>query len=311
MKKILNTLCIVLWAIGVQAADAAYFPISVRIADVAEPFPSAGAIQLTNKLNMVLTQQGIASLDENGQFALTAFVVPQTKTILPGPPTQYIEEMEVTFYVVDGVNQLVFASTSQIVKAIGTTEGRCYMDAIKKINPSSPEMKKFIDAGIQKIVAYYDAEAERIFNEVKIKAEMHEYEAALAQVTTFPSQSRRYKEACQLTLEVFKQYQDYVCSSNLQKARSEWAQEQNAFGAEAAGHYIEQIYPDAACYKEAQALYKEIHDKVLADWKFEMKQYQDGVDLESQRIEAARQVGIEYGKHQPQQKFNVEFLRGL
>ena len=59
------------------------------------------------------------------------------------------------------------------------------------------------------------------------------------------------------------------------------------------------------------ALYKEIKGKVLDDWKFEMKQYQDGVDIQKLQIDAARQVGIAYGNHQPNQNTNIEFLRTL
>ena len=61
MKKIFVFLMIATMGIGVKAAELAYFPNRVEIADVGEPFPSAGAIQLTNKLNMLLTKQGIAS----------------------------------------------------------------------------------------------------------------------------------------------------------------------------------------------------------------------------------------------------------
>ena len=58
-------------------------------------------------------------------------------------------------------------------------------------------------------------------------------------------------------------------------------------------------------------LYSEIKGKVLDDWKFEMKKYQDGIDLEKQRIEAARQIGVAYGTHQPAQTTSIEFLRSI
>ena len=60
----------------------------------------------------------------------------------------------------------------------------------------------------------------------------------------------------------------------------------------------ENIYPDAKCYKEGMDLYREIKDKVLDDWKFVMKIYQDGVDIEKERIKAWRDVGVAYGNHQ-------------
>jgi hypothetical protein len=42
-----------------------------------------------------------------------------------------------------------------------------------------------------------------------------------------------------------------------------------------------------------------------------MKKYQDGVDLEKQRIDAMRQVGVAYGQHQPNQNTKIEFVRTL
>ena len=76
------------------------------------------------------------------------------------------------------------------------------------------------------------------------------------------------------------------------------------------GEYLAKILPDAGCYGDAMALYKEIKGKVLDDWKFEMKIYQDGVDLEKQRIEAARAIGVAYGEHQPNKEVNIDFIRG-
>jgi hypothetical protein len=58
-------------------------------------------------------------------------------------------------------------------------------------------------------------------------------------------------------------------------------------------------------------LYQEIKGKVLDDWKFEMKKYQDGVDIQKLQIDAARQIGVSYGNHQPTQTTNIEFLRTL
>ena len=104
---------------------------------------------------------------------------------------------------------------------------------------------------------------------------------------------------------------DNECNIYLAAARQAWAAEQNAKGAAAAGEYLMNILPDAGCYDEAMELYREIKGKVLDDWKFEMKKYQDGVDLEKQRIDAMRQVGVAYGNHQPAQTTSIEFLRTL
>ena len=99
---------------------------------------------------------------------------------------------------------------------------------------------------------------------------------------------------------------------NLAAARNAWAADQTSKGATKAGEYLVNILPDAGCYDEAMKLYNEMKTKLLDDWKFEkMKVHQDTINLESQRIEASRQVGVAYGNHQPQQKTTIEFLNTL
>ncbi|MCQ2341868.1 MAG: hypothetical protein MJZ75_00030 [Paludibacteraceae bacterium] len=309
MKRFL-TLCSVLCTACIcLIAQTEFMPLTVAVEDLTEPFPETAKVQVANKLNQLLAQNGIASLDNNGQFVLTVFMVPQDKDVLPGPPMQIIESMDATFYVADVAQKIVLSTASQTIKGVGRSETRAYMDALKHLNTNSPAMAKFIQDGKNKIIAYYDSEAPRIIKEAMALSEMHEYERALSMVMVIPSQCKHYDEAIKSGLAIFHAYQDYQCVQNLQKARMAWAAEQNATGAHKAGVYLAEIYPDAACYGEAMDVYKEIKAKVLDDWKFEMKKYQDSVDLEKQRIDAARQVGIAYGNHQQPVSTNIGFLR--
>jgi len=290
-------------------AQTEYLPLTVAVEDLVEPYPTTAKVQITNKLNQMLTQQGMASLDNNGQFVLTAFMIPQDKEVLPGPPMQIIETMNANLYIADVVQKTVLATMEQTVKGIGRDETRAYMDGIKHLNTTSPAVAKFIQEGKNKIIAYYDSEAPRIMIEARTLSEMHQYEHALYLVTAIPAQCKHYNDAIKASLDIFHAYQDYACNQLLQQARMAWAAEQNKVGAEHAGQYLGQIYPDAGCYNEAMELYKEIKAKVLEDWHFQMKIYQDQVDLEKQRIEAARQVGIAYGNHQQPVTTYMGFLR--
>ena len=55
---------------------------------------------------------------------------------------------------------------------------------------------------------------------------------------------------------------------------------------------------------------EQIAQKVLEDEKRdianEMKNHDDKVDLEKQRIEAARAVGVAYGQNQPKQSYDFK-----
>lgn len=245
-----------------------------------------------------------------GQFVLTVTTTPLDKDIIAGPPMKISEKMEMNLYIVDAYAKTIFSSTSFTVRGLGETENKCYLNAISRMPLQTPQIAQFIQEGKEKIIGYYDHEGEALIKKAQYLAKQKKYDEALFWVALIPQQSKHYDAALAAGQAIYQQYINNECNVNLAAARQAWAAHQNADGATAAGEFLAKILPDAACYGDAMALYKELKGKVLDDWKFEMKQYQDGVDLEKQRIEAARAVGVAYGTHQPSKEVNIEFIRG-
>ena len=311
MKRIYSFLFAALLSTTLFAAETAFLPISVMAGDNVESFPAGAQALIENKLTQVLTRNGIAGLDYTGQFVLTVTTTPLDKDVIAGPPAKIAERMEMNLYIVDVLAKKVFASTSIKVRGLGETETKCYLNAISNMPLQSPELAKFIEEGKQKIIAYYDHETDNLIKQAQFLAKQKKYEEALSIVTIVPQQSAKYDAAMNCGLEIYQQYINNECDINLAKARQAWAAQQDAFGAAAAGEYLEKILPDAGCYGDAMALYKEIKGKVLDDWKFEMKLYQDDVDVKKLQINASKEVGVAYGKNQPKQNTTIEFLRGM
>lgn len=310
MKRIFS-ICIAALMSAAMMAQTEYLPISVYAADDSESFPQGAKAMIENKLTQLLTKNGIAGLDYLGQFVLTVTTTPLDKDIIAGPPAKIAEKMEMNLYIVDAYAKTVFSSTSFTVRGLGETENKCYLNAISHMPLQTPQVTQFISDGKRKIVAYYDHEGEALIKKARFLAKQKDYEQALYLVSLIPQQSRHYDAALTAGLEIYQQQIDNECNIYLAAARQAWAAEQNAKGAAAAGEYLANILPDAGCYDEAMALYREIKGKVLDDWKFEMKKYQDGIDIQKLQIDAARQVGIAYGTHQPSQNTSIEFLRTL
>lgn len=311
MKKIFSIFVAALMSATMLAVETQYLPISVYAADDSESFPQGAKAMMENKLTQLLTRNGIAGLDYMGQFILTVTTTPLDKDVIPGPPAKISEKMEMNLYIVDAYAKTIFSSTSLTVKGLGETENKCYLNAISHMPLQSPQMTQFIEEGKAKIIEYYDHEGEALLKRAAYLAGQKNYEEALFIVSLIPQQSKHFDAALAAGLDIYQQYIDNQCNINLAAARVAWAAEQNSKGAYAAGEYLANILPDAGCYEEAMELYKEIKAKVLDDWKFEMKKYQDGVDIEKLRIDAARQVGVAYGTHQPAQTTSIEFLRTL
>ena len=310
MRKLFSICAAALMSATMFAAETEFLPISVYAADNSENFPEGAKAMIENKLTQLLTRNGIAGLDYMGQFVLTVTTTPLDKDIIAGPPMKISEKMEMNLYIVDAYAKTIFSSTSFTVRGLGETENKCYLNAISRMPLQTPQIAQFIQEGKEKIIGYYDHEGEALIKKAQYLAKQKKYDEALFWVALIPQQSKHYDAALAAGQAIYQQYINNECNVNLAAARQAWAAHQNANGAAAAGEFLAKILPDAACYDDAMALYKEIKGKVLDDWKFEMKQYQDGVDLEKQRIEAARAVGVAYGTHQPSKEVNIDFIRG-
>ena len=310
MRKLFSICAAALMSATMFAAETQFLPISVYAADNSENFPEGAKAMIENKLTQLLTRNGIAGLDYMGQFVLTVTTTPLDKDIIAGPPMKISEKMEMNLYIVDAYAKTIFSSTSFTVRGLGETENKCYLNAISRMPLQTPQIAQFIQEGKEKIIGYYDHEGEALIKKAQYLAKQKKYDEALFWVALIPQQSKHYDAALAAGQAIYQQYINNECNVNLAAARQAWAAHQNADGATAAGEFLAKILPDAACYGDAMALYKELKGKVLDDWKFEMKQYQDGVDLEKQRIEAARAVGVAYGTHQPSKEVNIDFIRG-
>lgn len=308
MKRHFLTIALALMSLTLFAANTTYLPISVYVGDLVEPFPEGAKALMESRLTQVLTKNGVAGMSYQGQFALTVAAVPIDKDILPGPPSKISEKLEVNLFIVDVYNKTIFASTSVTARGIGENENKAYVDAIKRMPVQNKDIAAFVEEGKQKIVGYYDAKAEQMIQKARALAMQKDYGQALNIVSLIPEECKYYNDALAAGVEIYQQYLDNECNINLAAARQAWAAEQNSKGAQRAGEYLANILPDAACYGDAMELYNEIKGKVLDDWKFEMKIYQDGVDLEKERIKSMRDIGVAWGENQPREIYHLDFL---
>lgn len=313
MKKALLILSCLMYVacLHAQYSDAPVsgnIPITV-VGSAQQNVPEGTNTFIENKLQQIISQNGLGSADYYGRFVITASFMPVTKDIVPGPPKQFAEDLDVTFYIVDNIDQKIFSSTTVSARAVDRSEEKVLNKAIRSINVKSPQMTSFVNEGREKIVNYYISQADRIIATAQSLARQRNYEAAFYELSAIPQAcGATYDKAMAAGNVIYQEYVDYMCDVNLAQARSAWMAEQNSYGAYAAGEYLSQILPDAKCYGSAEALYKEIKAKVLDDWKFEMKKYNDQVSLEQARIDAWRQVGVAYGKNQKSDTYNVTWL---
>ena len=251
----------------------------------------------------------MGTTDYNSRFVITASIIPVTKDIVPGPPRQFSESIDITFYIVDNIDQKIYSSATVSAKAVETSEEKALIKAIRSINVGSSKIAEFVNNGREKIIAHYESQCDNIIAKAKSLASQNMYEAAMFELNSIPSCcTEAYKKSSKVAEGIFDTYVDYWGNVCLSKARNLWMAEPNAQGAKKAGEYLCQILPYSKSYSNAEKLYQEIKNEVKEDLDFEIRVYDDIVDLESAKVNAWKEIGVAFGKGQQPVDTNVTWL---
>jgi|APCry1669188970_1035186.scaffolds.fasta_scaffold00234_13 hypothetical protein len=294
-----------------KTEDLGRISLTPVVSDEITILPSEAKSFLVNKLQQIATMNGLGGKTHNPWFVITANVALLTKDIVAGPPQMIVQNLEFTFYIADYRQKTVLSTASLSVKGVGTNETKAFIEAIKNIKQTNPELKQFVENGKNMIVEFYNSHCDFVIADAESKISQKQYKEAIYALTSVPEICKDcYMKVTQLVGPVYKLYIDNQCRTLLNQAQNAWMSEQNSSGAASAARCLATIDPEAACYPEAKQLMAQVAQKVLEDEKrdiaWTMKVHDDNVDLERQRIEAARAVGIAYGENQPQQVYNFK-----
>ncbi len=308
MKNILATMC--LWVATSVYAQDCIIPISIQLDEEFSNVPTAARTVLYNALTRIATDGGLTSDPSMTPFVLTAHCDVLDKNNLPGPPVQTVYNLGVTLYVADTQTQKKFASTYIALNGVGTGEVKSYTNAFRGINSQNKEIKALIANGKKSMMQYYDAQYPNIIREAQRLESMQKYEEALSLTLSIPVCSKGGEEASEYSLQLYTKHLNRMNLFLLNQARAIWTAGQDGKAAHRACALLAHVDPDAACYAEATQLMKEIKGQVRSDIDFEMREkYHDAVNLERERIAAAKAVGVAYGNGQQPTTTNLMWLK--
>lgn len=174
-----------------------------------------------------------------------------------------------------------------------------FEEAIFKLTGVPEVCKGCYDKCMDAIIVIYKAKMERecqtnIAKAQTFKAQEKFDEAAEALSTILPDLTC-YAVAKALMIEI----NDHRCSVALGKAKGAWASKD----IDATSNALKDIPADSKCYKDALTLTNEVRawvkEKDKRDWNFKLQEQKDDVDIKKANINAARDIGVAYGKGQP------------
>ena len=165
----------------------------------------------------------------------------------------------------------------------------------------------------------FEFECETKIADAKNAIASNDYEKAAYVLQGIDPTVSCYADAEILQREISKHW----CSLDLGAAQAAWANRDH----DMVSYYLRNISADSDCYDDAISLRNNVGANLDAvdkrEWEFKVKQYEDQYTLdtksleaqvqemerqgklEGQRIEASRQVGIEFARNQPKERIKI------
>ena len=278
--------------------------ISINAQVVDEKLPEESARNLETKLQSVLATNGYADNGYMERFVLTAKVDVMQKDVTPTTPARISEKMDITLMVGDVVENKLYASVTLQVVGIGTNENKTFVNAFHNIKGDNPKIQQMLNEAKEKIVEYYTNQCPAIIQKAQGLVANQMYNEAIFLLTSVPDVCRDCFTQCQQQAGiVYQQKIDAESVLLLEKARTAWATNQNAMGANEVADIISQINPRSSNYTEVVTLRSTVEQKLQADakrdWDFKMKQYEDSEKYKQSIVDAYKAVGMAYAKNRP------------
>lgn len=264
MKKILSYVGALLILLGVADSTQAQtsYPASIHLSAYVENddnTPSANKI-LYDKLNRIISNYGLsAPTSLQSPFIITAHPVELRSETTGTIPPKTIYEISLTFYIGNGVENMLFSNCNIELRGVGDTRDKAYASAFRKIDVNDPKIKEAIDVAQMKIAQYYQAHGPSLIEDAKRLATSGNYGEAYATLLRIPPVSPNYKEAQELLTTLVTREADTYNTQVITRARAAWSASPNEEGAAEAKNILDELQnPSEKIFAQADALLNEI-----------------------------------------------------
>ncbi len=280
--------------------DVGKIALSVVMPENVDGLDVSQLSKLETKISQIVTVSGLAASGYNNNFVIyPKFAVYESNIVEGGMQNIIVVTAELSLFIKQVDNNIVFSTISKPLKGSGTNKELAITNAISKIPTNDPEFQSFIETGKSKTIQYYETKCLDIIKKSDSYVKMQQYDIALGLLMTVPEEvSSCYNQIQDKAIEAYKAYQTQICAELIQKAKSLLAANDYA----GALNILSDIDPSASCFNEVQTIAKTVETKVDAEekkqWDFQMKQYNDAVSLEKQRVEAIKEIAVSYYKSQ-------------
>ena len=270
--------------------------LSVVTPENSEYLNSKQLSKLRNKVLKIASANGMSSSGFNSNFVMYPIFEIYGEDLVEGMQNIFILEVEVTLVIKQVENNMIFSTFTAEIEGNGNTKNEAVVNSISQIPTRSADVKNFVKEGKQKIVDYYEAQCQSIANQAETASKKGDFEEAFAIIMAVPSEVSCSQDLSDLSIRIYKEYQNKVCKENMLEAKSRVS----------AGNYddaldvLSDIDPSTVRYNDAKSTIAKIESKVSAEkkkeWDFMLQRHNDAVSLQKERINAVKDIAVAYYK---------------
>lgn len=302
MKHIITAIISLFLTANVLGADNDYISLGAFVSNAPASIPEEAASLLKSRMQRVIAADGFADNQAPGRFALVAKCDVLEKDIAPTTPPRISQKLELSFVVVDLIENKVYGGCDMTVSGIGTNETKAFSAAFQKVSVQNRQIKTLLSEAKEKILDYYTNSCPQIQTEAKTLASTGQFDKAIFSLMSVPPVCTECYNSCQqLASEIYQQKIDAECSRMLAQAKSKWAASQSGATATEVTEIISQIDPRSSNYPAVVEFRTSVSVKLAADakreWEFRMKKYEDNQQFKRSIVDACRAVGVTFAKN--------------
>ena len=302
MKHLITAIISLFLTANALGADNDYISLGAFVSNDPASIPEEAASLLKSRMQRVIAADGFADNQAPGRFALVAKCDVLEKDIAPTTPPRISQKLELSFVVVDLIENKVYGGCDMTVSGIGTNETKAFSAAFQKVSVQNRQIKTLLSEAKEKILYYYTNSCPQIQTEAKTLASTGQFDKAIFSLMSVPPVCTECYNSCQqLASEIYQQKIDTECSRMLAQAKSKWAASQSGATAIEVAEIISQIDPRSSGYPAVVEFRTSVSVKLAADakreWEFRMKKYEDNQQFKRSIVDACRAVGVTFAKN--------------
>lgn len=285
----------------VNEDEANQITLSVILPDNSEYLSRRALSKIESKIQHIVSRYGISGQGYTNDFLIyPKFEIYDESMIEAGMQNIHTVEAEFNLFIKQYRNNKVFASYSKTVHGSGYTKEKAIINAIQKISVSDPKLKKFIEEGKRKILAYYNNNCGQFEADAKTAIKMKRFNKAIAILSTIPREAKQcYARIQNLSVQAYNAYQKQHCKEQIQAAKADLANNDYS----RALYDLKYVDPLSPCGPEAKLLINKAAAKVDArerkEWNFMLKRYNDRLMMEKYRLNIAKEIAKAYYNSKP------------